>query len=288
VVIPCYNQAHFLGEAIESVLMQSYPHTEVVVVDDGSQDNTSEVAARYPGVRCVRQPNGGQADARNTGIRHTNGSCLVFLDSDDRLLPEALQAGLTCLAAHSESAYSVGRFRHIDVNGVETAVSNSRTEEQRAYYFNLLRFEGHSVHHSVMYRREALEYVHGFNPSFQECADYDLHLRTTRLFLISFHNTVVAEYRRYGGGVSYNNLHMLRSMKRVFRSQWQYVKNNGEYREAYTTGIRAIEDLYGQPAISDLRGRVQETGWWASRRDIFTFLYSYPRGLSTFLKLRRK
>src|SRR5918997_500688 len=104
VVIPCYNQAHFLGEAIESVLSQTYPHFEVVVVDDGSTDNTQEVAARYPGVRYIRQENQGLAGARNAGIRRSNGSFLVFLDADDRLLPRALEAGLKALKEHPECA----------------------------------------------------------------------------------------------------------------------------------------------------------------------------------------
>jgi glycosyltransferase involved in cell wall biosynthesis len=65
VVIPCYNQAHFLSESIESVLAQTYRQMEIVVVDDGSADNTSEVVARYPGVSCVRQENRGLAGARN-------------------------------------------------------------------------------------------------------------------------------------------------------------------------------------------------------------------------------
>src|ERR671912_965329 len=105
VVIPCYNQAHFLGEAIESVLSQTYPHFEIVVVDDGSTDNTQEVAARYPGVRYIRQENQGLAGARNAGIRRSNGSYLVFLDADDRLLPEALEVGLEHLNAHPECAF---------------------------------------------------------------------------------------------------------------------------------------------------------------------------------------
>src|SRR5215217_62523 len=90
VVIPCYNQAHFLKEAIESVLKQSYAHYEIVVVDDGSTDETSEVASSYEGVRLIRQENRGLAEARNTGIKHSEGDFLVFLDADDRLLPEAL------------------------------------------------------------------------------------------------------------------------------------------------------------------------------------------------------
>src|SRR3712207_6844017 len=100
VVIPCYNQAHFLGEAIESDLGQTYPHFEVLVVDDGSTDNTQEVAAPYPGVRCIRQENQGLAAPRNTGIRHTKGTQLVFLDADDRLLPGALASGLYAPKEH--------------------------------------------------------------------------------------------------------------------------------------------------------------------------------------------
>ena len=94
VVIPCYNQAHFLGEAIESVLKQTYKHFEIVVVDDGSTDNTSEVARRYSGIRCIEQANQGLSAARNTGIRESKGEYLVFLDADDRLRPIALEAGL--------------------------------------------------------------------------------------------------------------------------------------------------------------------------------------------------
>ena len=73
VVIPCYNHAHYLDEAIRSVLAQTHARLEVIVVDDGSNDNTSEVVARYPGVEYVYQENAGLAAARNTGIRRSTG-----------------------------------------------------------------------------------------------------------------------------------------------------------------------------------------------------------------------
>jgi hypothetical protein len=71
VIIPCYNQAHYLGDALASVAAQTHGQPEVIVVDDGSTGNTVEVAARYPGVRYVRQDNAGLAAARNTGIQHS-------------------------------------------------------------------------------------------------------------------------------------------------------------------------------------------------------------------------
>src|SRR5918995_6377717 len=109
VVIPCYNQAHFLGEAIVSVLAQSYPRFEIIVVDDGSTDDTPEVAARYPGVRYVYQNNQGVSAARNSGLARSEGEYVVFLDADDRLLPEALETGLKCLKTHSGCAFASGR-----------------------------------------------------------------------------------------------------------------------------------------------------------------------------------
>src|SRR5262245_20604446 len=90
VIIPCYNHAHYLGEAIESVLAQTVQDFEIIVVDDGSTDSTADVAARYPRVRYVRQNNQGLSAARNTGIKHGLGRFLVFLDADDLLLPGAL------------------------------------------------------------------------------------------------------------------------------------------------------------------------------------------------------
>src|SRR4051794_37688274 len=105
VIIPCYNQAHYLGEAIESVINQTYPHFEIIVVDDGSTDNTSEVAGGFKEVRCIRQQNQGLSAARNTGLRESSGAFLVFLDSDDRLLPEAIETGLKYLLDRPECAF---------------------------------------------------------------------------------------------------------------------------------------------------------------------------------------
>src|SRR5450432_3070501 len=88
VIIPCYNQGKYLSKAVESVLEQTYRHFEIIVVDDGSSDNTKEVSESYPEVKYVFQQNQGLAAARNTGIEHCSGSLLVFLDSDDWLVPE--------------------------------------------------------------------------------------------------------------------------------------------------------------------------------------------------------
>src|SRR5437762_473952 len=98
VVIPAYNYAGFLPKAIESVLQQDYPEYELVVVDDGSTDNTADVTAAYARastrVRYVHQTNGGLSAARNTGIRHARFEYVSFLDADDELLPGFLRRAM--------------------------------------------------------------------------------------------------------------------------------------------------------------------------------------------------
>jgi glycosyltransferase involved in cell wall biosynthesis len=137
IIIPCYNQARFLGEAIESALQQIYPHFEVIVVDDGSKDHTSKVAAGYPEVVTISQANQGVSAARNTGVRASSGSYLVFLDSDDRLLPHALGIGMHHLLEHDECAFVFGRHREIAADGSVRPTSQAKVAE-KDYYRRLL------------------------------------------------------------------------------------------------------------------------------------------------------
>ena len=91
VVIPTFNCGEFIGEAIESVLSQTYPPFEVIVVDDGSTDDTQSIVGKYgDGVRYTRHPNRGSSCARNIGIGFAKGDYLAFLDADDRWEPRKL------------------------------------------------------------------------------------------------------------------------------------------------------------------------------------------------------
>lgn len=94
IVIPCYNQADLLPEAIESALAQTFPPLEVIVVDDGSPDDVASVVARYPGVRYLRQDNAGLSAARNAGVSAALGDFICCLDADDRLHPDFLDRTL--------------------------------------------------------------------------------------------------------------------------------------------------------------------------------------------------
>lgn len=102
-IIPAYNSARFIDEAIESVLTQTVPVAEIIVVDDGSTDGTVQALARYgERVRVVRQSNAGPAAARNNGIRNSTGAFIAFLDSDDLWKPEKIEVQLARFDANPE------------------------------------------------------------------------------------------------------------------------------------------------------------------------------------------
>ena len=104
VIIPSYNHGNFLSRAIDSVLSQTYRNVEIIVVDDGSSDNTKQVAESFPHVVYVYQHNQGLSAARNTGIDHSKGKYLLFLDADDWLSVDAIKKDLDILIEHPEAA----------------------------------------------------------------------------------------------------------------------------------------------------------------------------------------
>jgi len=109
IIIPCYNQGQFLAEAIQSVLNQDYQEKEIVVVNDGSLDNTREVAQAFgDSIRYVEQTNKGLPSARNAGIRIARGEYIAFLDSDDQYLPHTLSTAVSFLDLYSDTAMVCG------------------------------------------------------------------------------------------------------------------------------------------------------------------------------------
>ena len=106
VIIPTYNHARYLADAISSAIAQTRPADEIIVVDDGSTDNPATVVDRFPGVHFIQQENRGRSAARNAGLRTCTSSHVVFLDADDRLLPNAIEDGLSCAAEHPDALSS--------------------------------------------------------------------------------------------------------------------------------------------------------------------------------------
>jgi len=277
VVIPCYNQAHFLSEAIESVLAQSHPNFEIIVVDDGSTDDTSEVAGCYPKVRLLRQENQGLAAARNSGLALAAGEYVVFLDADDRLLPEGLEASVEYLNARPECAFVSGRYRVIAADGSPLPPRRRQRYVAKDHYLELLRdnYVGPPV--VIMYRRAVFESVGGFDTSVSSSADHDMSLRIARRFPVGCHRKVVAEYRWYGTNMSGNPARMLKSSQTVRRSYRKRVKGNKKHEEAIKIGIKRSQVFYGGQLRSELRTHLQEREWKRALRSMLVLLRYDPR-----------
>jgi len=244
VVIPCFRQAHFLPEAIESVIAQDHESVEIVVVDDGSPDNVAEVAARYPGVKCLRQPNGGLAAARNAGLEEASGDFLLFLDADDRLLPEAIGRGLEELRADPEAMMAAGTWQLIGEAG-EPLPADPPEQPPQAYPA-LLESCFISTPAAVLYRRELFGEIGGFDPDVSASADYDLYLRTAASFPVRLHPHVVAEYRRHGANMTRNAELIMAAETTVLERQAPLVAEDPELREALQRGIERSLDYHGE------------------------------------------
>lgn len=279
VVVPCFNQASFLDEAIESVLAQTYPHFELIVVDDGSTDNTAEVAARHPGVRLLRQDNAGLSAARNAGLRESGGDFVVFLDADDRLKPRALEVGLRALRAHPECAFVSGQVELTSHDGSLLRAAQHRVID-RDHHRVLL--EGNAIlsHATVMYRRQAFDVVGDFDTSLDACEDYDLYLRITRRFKAYTHDECVAEYRRHGGNMHRDPARMLTAALAALRKQRKAARRSTADRRAYVHGLAHWKREFGGQLVDDLRDRfaVRDFGR-ETRRRLRVLARRHPGGL---------
>lgn len=219
VVVPTYNRAHLIVRTIESVLAQTYREVELVIVDDGSKDDTRALLERDYGkdarVRYVYKDNGGPASARNVGFRHARGEYVALLDSDDTWYPWKLALQIACMERHRELGMTWTDMEMIDPAGNVVDPRHLRTMYRAYRWFpNEQLFArstplaeevpelaatvgdaqlrtgdifspmimGNLVHTStVVLRRERLESVRGFDESLRYSGeDYDFHLRTTR------------------------------------------------------------------------------------------------------------
>lgn len=243
VVIPCFGQAHFLPEAIESVIAQDHG-AEIVVVDDGSPDNVGAVASRYPGVKCLRQPNGGLAAARNAGLEAAGGELLLFLDADDRLLPGAIERGVEELRADPEAMMAAGTWTLIGEEGEPLPADPPR--QPPSAYPALLESCFISTPAAVLYRRELFAEIGGFDPEVSASADYDLYLRTAARFPVRLHPHAVAEYRRHGANMTRDPQLIMAAETTVLERQAPLVAEDPELREALRRGIERSRSYHGE------------------------------------------
>lgn len=280
VIVPCFNHGHFLREALTSIGTPAVA-TEIVVVDDGSTDSTPDVIATFETTnefKRVRQQNGGLAAARNRGLRESRGSYLIFLDADDRLAPGAVEIGAAALDAHPECAFVFGRSRMMDYDGtILTTLEQPRIV--RDHYRELLRENYIWMPAMVMFRREAVERVGGFNTQVNAAADYEMYLRVARHHPVFDHGQLVAYYRKHDMNMSGNAGRMLRETLAVLRSQRPFLEGDEASLAAISEGWRNFQYFYGEHLSWEIRRAVKARRWIEALEKIAAMARYHPKGL---------
>lgn len=169
VVIPSYNYGEYLGEAIESVLAQTYQPIEIVVVDDGSTDRTAEVAKSFPSVIYVYQANQGNSVARNTGLEYCSGAYVSLLDADDIWPAKKCQIQIDYLREHPEVGCVISRMRNFMMDGC--AKPEWMPELMMSENCPALSLS------AMLARREVFEKIGGFNLLYWHGNDLDWFIR---------------------------------------------------------------------------------------------------------------
>lgn len=257
VVVPCFNQAHFLADAISSVRDQDDARTEILVVDDASSDAPEAVVARFPGVTLLRQErNLGLAGARNAGLQVAKGEFVVFLDADDWLLPGAIAAGIASLARDASAGFSFGGYRCVRADG--SLMWEQRPTPDDNLYGSLLTRNVVEMIATVMFRRGAILEVGSLDASLRACEDYDLLLRISRVRPALQHAAIVACYRRHGLNLSRNNALMLRTSVRALSKQRANVIHTPELLVRYEEGQRFWRTWYGSRLFTEARTEAKQ------------------------------
>lgn len=214
VVIPAYNQARYLRQAIDSVLGQTYQELELVVVNDGSTDETSSVLAEYggnPRVRVIQQENAGVAAARNRGFAETRGELVCFLDADDFFAPGKIAAQVAQFERDPALGFVYCDIVTVNEHGSPAGDYSVAGQRQRldGDILESLLAGGYFPPHCVMVRRSACAGDGPFDPALGGHADLDLWMRLAAGGArAGFLPDRLAFYRRHEGGMSRDREHM--------------------------------------------------------------------------------
>lgn len=248
VIIPAYNAARFLPAALDSVLAQTFPDWQIVLVDDGSVDGTADLVAGYTeklGGRLtyIRQANAGLPAARNRAIRSASSEFLALLDADDVWLPRRLEASLESFAGNPKAGLSYGLIEQIDMEGVVRRTFGRRRRYPEGKVASAIYRRTMDLPcPTVTFRRESVGQVGMFDETMRATEDRDLWLRIAQRYEVAFVPEVIAHYR-------VSPQAMTTDPNRMFAAQMQFVdKHYGTPGCGFWSRRVALSCIYRQKA----------------------------------------
>ncbi|SNC74370.1 Glycosyltransferase involved in cell wall bisynthesis [Marinobacter sp. es.048] len=226
VVTPTYNRARFLPDAVASVLAQTYADLELIVVDDGSVDNTRKVLEPFLSdgrVRYFYQENQGQSHARNHAIEQATGDFIAFLDSDDLWAPYKLKKQLAILKANPDVDVIHGDEAMIDEQG--SVISLENMKRYSGYITRYLLADNSVSIATVLVRRRCFDEMGGFDTSMGVADDYELWLRFSARYLFHYEPCIVASYRVMADQISSDKRRRFAANEKIIRT---FLARHGE------------------------------------------------------------
>jgi glycosyltransferase involved in cell wall biosynthesis len=227
IIIPAYNAAHYLPTAIESVVAQTFEDWRILLIDDGSTDNTADVVAPYihqlgPKLEYIKQSNRGLPAARNAAIRSSSSEFLALLDADDIWLPDRLSESLRCFQDRPEVGLSYGYISRIDQQGnlLDSWSGNPRWAEGRiAPYIYMLRVQLPCP--TMTFRRRCVDEVGLFDETMRATEDRDMWLRIAQRYEVAVAPRVIALYRTSPNSMSADPERMLQAQLKFIRKHYR-------------------------------------------------------------------
>ena len=271
VVIPTYNRAALLRAAVQSVLGQTYDSWELVVVDDGSTDETAAYLDTLTDARVrhvVRAHSGNAALTRNFGARAARGSHVAFLDSDDLWRPEKLVLQMEDLEARPECGWSYTGVALVDEGGRELHPAGGRPWMARRGWIleDVVDRPALVATSSVLVRRQLFETVGGFNESLLRCHDLDLWIRLAEVSPASVVARPVTQWRQHPGNQRVGGLDVLGYRNRIYEALMERTSSPRVRRLCRRQRIRVSLDF--------VRG-LRAAGRYAEARQALAFSFPY-------------
>lgn len=267
VIIPCYNGAQYISEALDSVLRQRYPKVEIIVVDDGSTDRSAEILTGYGDkITVVSQANAGLPAARNSGIAVAQGEFYGFLDADD-CWGESFLAELHAAAQREDAGIAYCGWQNVGLPGTRgepfVPPDYEHDPDKQVKLIQGVRWPVHAA----LVRASVCKAVGGFNPELRSCEDFAFWIRTATKNKLVLVPKVLAFYRHHGDQMTSNRL---RIVAHHFRVQREFLAENPDI--AHKLGREKVAAL----VFGELLHKGYEAYW---RRDIDTARFAFRTAL---------
>lgn len=288
VIIPTYNYGEYVSEALDSVLAQTYKDYEIIVIDDGSTDNTKDIVGKYiensiGNIKYIYQENKGVSNARNTGIKNARGEYIAFLDADDIWFPDKLELQMDLFEKNPElGLVFCNTFSFNEHSSSKKTGFQLNPAGEPAKILQSLVIRNRISTNTVIVKKRYFDKTGLFDEDLRFGEDYDMWLRIAKYYKVDYLNTVLTKYRLHVNNLSKINkekeerviIDMIKIRKRALQENPEIFKNMNSRtsNECYYQLYLNLANFYLSFGIND-----------KARRNILQYIRFYPYNLTPYL-----